>query len=102
MQKQRYWKAKCKNKELSEIKDKWDVSEQYDEVKLVAEDITDSKGKPLIIKMPLNKELVQGKKATATFNKITITHRFLGFKIGSNIIKINLAENKPEISIDIE
>lgn len=100
----RYWSAKKNKKEISEKEIPWDNNDSanYTEVTLEATDIKDNKGNHLKITVPDGLDVIQGKKATASFDKIDITDRFLGFKIGNNIIKVCLSENKPEIKITVE
>jgi len=102
----RYWKAKLGEVNVSEKeKSEWSSEVDYSEVSLNLDDIQDEKGNPLKISIQKNdkiKSLFQGKSANGSFNKIDITHRFLGFKLGNNTVKIIISESKPEIRVSIE
>lgn len=57
-----------------------------------------------IIKLPPNmKEYVQGKTASGDLisGKCQIESRFLGFKIGSNIVRIRVNEQTNNITVEI-
>ena len=58
-----------------------------------------------IIKLPSNmSEYIQGKTACGDLfsGKCTLDSRFIGFKIGNNIVKIRVNEKTNNINIEIE
>jgi putative transposon-encoded protein len=57
-----------------------------------------------IIRLPDNMEYVQGKTASAFINsgKVQIESRYVGVKIGNNIVKIRVDERTNDISIEVE
>lgn len=94
------WKAKKKDgKEVSELNSSW-VDIQDDISDLIM--ITDSNQ---IIKLPRNMEgYVQAKTASAELGakNIQIESRYIGFKLGSNIIRIRVDEKTKNISVEVE
>ena len=94
------WKAKTKNgKEVSELDSQWnDIKD--DVVELIM--ITDSHK---IIKLPKNMEsYIQAKTASAELgsNNIQIESRYIGFKLGNNIVRVRVDEKTQNISIETE
>lgn len=94
------WKAKTKDgKEVSELDSKWnDVENDISELIL----ITNSHQ---TIKLPKNMEkYIQAKTASAELgsNNVKIESRYIGFKLGNNIIKIRADEKTNNISVEIE
>ena len=102
----RYWKAKLNKMVVNEKQGhEWSSDIDYSEVSLNLDDIQDKNGNPLSISVESNdkiEKLFQGKSASASFNKVDITHRFLGFKLGNNTVKIIISESKPEIRVSVE
>ena len=57
-----------------------------------------------MISLPAEMEYVQGKSASANLgsSKITVLSRYIGFKIGNNIVKVRVDEQTNNISIEVE
>lgn len=94
------WKAKTKDgKEVSEIDDKWtDVENSVTDLIM----ITDSHQ---IIQLPKNMEkYIQAKTASAELgsNDIQIESRYIGFKLGNNIVRIRVDEKTQNISVEVD
>lgn len=93
------WKAITKDgKEISELDSSWtEVKDNISELIMV----TDSHQ---IIKLPKNMEkYIQAKTASAELGSknVQIESRYLGFKVGNNIIKIRVDEKTQNISVEL-
>jgi len=57
-----------------------------------------------IIRLPDNMEYIQGKTASANLmgGKVQIESRYVGIKVGNNIVKIRVDEKTNDISIEVE
>jgi len=94
------WKAKTKDgKEVSELNTKWaDVADNIVDLLLITNENQ-------IITLPKNMEkYVQAKTASAELgtNKIQLDSRYIGFKLGNNIVKIRVDERTNNISIEVD
>ena len=94
------WKAKTKNnKEVSELDSSWtDIQDDIAELIMV----TDSHQ---IIKLPKNMEkYIQAKTASAELgtNVVEIESRYIGFKLGNNIVRIRVDEKTKNISVEVD
>lgn len=94
------WKAKTKDgKEVSELDSSW-IEVQDDISELIM--ITNSHQ---TIKLPKNMDkYIQAKTASAEIgsNNIEIESRYIGFKIGNNIVRIRVDEKTQNISIEVD
>jgi len=94
------WKAKTKNgKEFSEIKSNWsEIDEDITELMLVTDN-----GQSITLPKNMNK-YIQAKTASASLGakNIQIESRYIGFEIGSNIIRIRVNEKTKNISVEVE
>jgi len=94
------WKARTKDgKEVSELNSSW-VDIQDDVTDLIM--ITNSNQ---IIKLPKNMETyIQATTASAELGttNIQIESRYIGFKLGNNIVRIRVDEKTQNISVEVE
>jgi len=92
------WEAKGKNGDvITEDDINWDlVKDKVSSLQLVNDD--------QIIRLPNNAEYIQGKSASAFLGsgKVTIESRYIGFRLGNNIVKIRIDEKTNNINIEVE
>jgi len=94
------WKGRTKDgKEVSELDDKWiDVENDIAELLFITNDNQ-------TITLPKNMEgYIQAKTASADIgqNNVQIESRYIGFKIGNNIVRIRVDEKTNNISVEVE
>ena len=97
-----YWRAETKDGQfVSEIMDQWnDVKDNIKRLTLCI--CTEDEG--FEISLPEGQEqYIQGKTASADFNgNVQVESRYIGFKLGSNIVRIRVKENTTDASIEID
>ena len=94
----RYWEGVTKNgSRCSEKEQSSTIASELKSLSLILND------KNIKITLPDNLEYVQAKTASADISNgiCEIESRYIGFKLGSNIIKIRVNEKNSNISVEL-